>query len=176
MRNVFFILISVLLIFAIWFVYSVGFFKPVEIREETVGPLTLIYKEHVGPYHEIIDAISAVETWAKEKKISCRRTFGEYLDNPEVIEHDRLRSLGGCVTETAVEELPAEFKSKTVPEKKYVVGSFHGAPMIGPFKVYPKLNQYFASHNLKQASSSIEVYEMVTEKELLTKYFIEVLP
>lgn len=160
--------------FLVWFIYSVGFFKPVEIRQEKIGPLLLLYKEHVGPYHEITDAISAVESWAKEKKISCRRTFGEYLDDPQVVEHERLRSLGGCVVESEVNDLPADIKLKTLPEKNYVVGLFHGAPMIGPYKVYPQINEYFSKEKLQQGSSVIEIYEMINDKDLLTKYLFEI--
>ena len=175
-RKFILVLFSLLFVFLIWFSYKVGILKSVEIRQEKAGPLMLVYKEHVGPYHEIIDAISAVETWAKENKISCRKTFGEYLDDPQVVEHDRLRSLGGCVVDLTIETLPADLKFKSVPEKNYVVGLFYGAPMIGPYKVYPKASEYFSAHGLKQSSSVIEIYEMMNEKELLTKYLFEILP
>lgn len=177
-KNIFFTLIVVILGFGIWFIYSVGIFKTVEVREETGPSMILLYKEHTGPYHKIIDAISAVEDFAKEKKLSCRKTFGEYLDNPEVVEHDRLRSLGGCVLDLPVtglnEILPSDIKSKEISEKKYVVAEFYGAPMIGPYKVYPKLDEYFHTHNLKRSNSVLEIYEMVSEKELKTKYFVEI--
>ncbi len=157
-----------------WFIYSAGFFKPLEIRQEKMGAMIFLYKEHVGPYHEITDAISAVESWAKDKKIPCRKTFGEYLDNPQIVEHERLRSLGGCIVDSAVTDLPADIKVKTTHEKDYVVGLFHGAPMLGPYKVYPKMSEYMVKNNLKQGPSVIEIYEMITEKELLTKYLFEI--
>ena len=178
MRNIFFTVIFLVVAFLIWFVYSVGFFKTVEIREEKLSGMILLYKEHVGPYHNIIDAISAVENFAKEKKWPCRKTFGEYLDNPDAVEHDRLRSLGGCILEAPVadlaSQLPADIKVKELPEKNYVVGIFYGAPMVGPYTVYPKLDEYAHSHNLKRSGSTLEIYEMVSEKDLMTKYLVEI--
>ncbi len=179
MKNIFFTVIFLVVAFLIWFVYSVGFFKTVEIREEKVSSMTLLYIEHVGPYHKIIDAISAVERFAKDKKWPCRKTFGEYLDNPDVVEHDRLRSLGGCILEVPIAELasqlPADIKFKELPEKNYVVGTFYGAPMVGPYKVYPKLDEYIHARNLKRNNSTLEIYEMISEKDLMTKYLVEIL-
>ncbi|MEK6774645.1 MAG: GyrI-like domain-containing protein [Bdellovibrionota bacterium] len=177
-KNIFFTICAVLICFVIWFTYNVGFFQSVEIREEQMGPLSLAYKDHVGPYHQIIDAISAVEAWAKEKKIPCKKTFGEYLDDPQIVEHERLRSLGGCVIETPPSDLasglPADIHLKEIPQKNYVVGLFRGAPMIGPFKVYPKMEEYFHNHQLQKGTSIIEIYEMANEKDLLTKYLFEI--
>ena len=46
--------------------------------------------------------------------------------------------------------------------------------MLGPYKVYPKISEYMNSNNLKQGASVIEIYEMINEKELLTKYLFEI--
>lgn len=143
---------------AVYLFFYLGFYKPVDLAVEKRGPTFLLYKTHMGAYHQIGPAISAVETWAKDNKVSCEKTFGEYLDNPQAVDQDRLRSRGGCILQGPLTNPPPEFQYEQRPERQYVVARFSGSPAIGPLKVYPKAQEYIASKRLKTDPAAMEIY------------------
>lgn len=100
------------------------------------------------PFHKILDSLEKVEAWAKDAKVDCSKSFGHFLDDPEVVEHERLRSHVGCIVDQNKTDLPENFKMKTLPAGKYVVADFMGSPAIGPMKVYKKARQYFFDKGL----------------------------
>ncbi len=109
-----------------------------------------------------------------QNNLSCARTFGEYLDNPEAIDQDRLRSRGGCVLSTAYQgKLPDGMHYEERPANRYVVGRFTGSPSIGPFKVYPKIFAYLDSQRLKSTGTNLEVYT-VNGEEVSTEYLFPI--
>lgn len=167
------------LIFILYIMQYTGAFKSVTVGMDQRGPYTLIYKEHTGAYHQIVSAIQNVETWAKENKLKCRLSFGEYFDNPDMVEEGRLKSRGGCLIDPLVPEemlifkkltLPTDFKTDVIPETKAVVALFSGTPGIGPMKVYPKANEFIQKGNLKKKGSVIEIYEVFDHKSMNTTY------
>ena len=138
--------------------FYLGAYKGVEIEVANRGPLHLLYKAHAGAYHQIGDTIREVETLALAQNWDCRQTFGEYLDNPDNVDQDRLRSRGGCILTAKPASLPAGYQYEERPTAKYVVGHFSGSPSIGPFKVYPKVKTYLAEHRLMTTETTIEIY------------------
>jgi AraC family transcriptional regulator len=176
-----------LLIFMLYLFQYTGAFKSVTIGVDQRGPYTLIYKEHTGAYHQIVSKIQDVETWAKVNQLKCRLSFGEYFDNPDMVEEGRLKSRGGCLIDPLVPEeqivlqkliaegkLPAEFKTDIIPETKAVVALFSGTPGIGPMKVYPKAEEFIQKgiNNVpfKKKGSVIEIYEIFDQKSMSTTY------
>jgi effector-binding domain-containing protein len=141
-------------------VIYLGFYKPVDISVERRGPLHLLFKSHNGAYHEIGPTIREIEDWAMNHHLACDKTFGEYLDDPEVMDQDRLRSRGGCILNSEPPILPANFQYEERPRLIYVVGRFSGSPAIGPMKVYPKIKRYIAEHHLKATGAVIETYKI----------------
>lgn len=161
--------------FAVYLVTYVGFFKPVDLKPVTELPaMKLLYKDYTGPYHKMVGTIEAVEKWAKENNIDCSKSFGEYLDNPDVVEEGRLRARGGCIVAEAPQNIPAEFKIMDYPVRKYVSAVFTGAPSIGPMTVYPAVREYMQENRLKSAGSVIEQYEIHNPKDMTTTYFFPV--
>jgi hypothetical protein len=149
----------------IYLYFYLGMTKPVVIDVGERGPFVMVYKEHLGAYHQINATIEAVENWAKDHDLRCELTFGEYLDDPSAVEQDRLRSRGGCIFALRPPvPLPAEFTLEERPAKKYVIGKFEGAPSAGPFKVYPKVREYIELQRLKQSGAVIETYLIRGEK------------
>lgn len=138
--------------------FYLGAYKSVQIEISKRGPLHLLYKPHAGAYHQIGDTIREVETQALAQNLDCTRTFGEYLDNPDSVDQDRLRSRGGCVLTAKPEHIPAEYQYEERPTLDYVVGHFSGSPAIGPFKVYPKVKTYLQEHRLVTTEATIEIY------------------
>tara|TARA_B110001454_G_scaffold219202_1_gene252072 strand:+ start:171717 stop:172250 length:534 start_codon:yes stop_codon:yes gene_type:complete len=153
-----------------WASIKLGFFKDVNIEEKDVPEMHLVYLEHVGPYHKILDALEKVEAWAKQNHVDCSKSFGHFLDDPEVVEHERLRSDVGCVVDQVKPDLPENFKTKTLPAGKYVVAEFLGSPAIGPMKVYKKARQHFIEKGLTPPEDVIEVYHRIDEQTMTTSY------
>jgi len=60
--------------FAIGLGFYLGAQKNVLLSESTSEPMYLVYKEHLGPYHQIEATIESVESWAKSQHIACERT------------------------------------------------------------------------------------------------------
>lgn len=160
--------------FGLFLANYLGAFKGVDISEATQGPFKTVYLEHVGPYHKVNKIIEQVEKYMASQGAPCGRTFGEYMDDPQTVEEARLRSKVGCIVETVPANLPEDFKSGEIPQRKYVVAVFTGSPGIGPLKVYPRVNDYMIKQNLKQTGAIIEIYEIhsITEKNAMTTTYL----
>jgi hypothetical protein len=170
-----------LVIFFLYLFQYTGAFRSVEIAQDTRGPYTVIFAEHIGVYHHIVKKIESVEKWAREQGFSCRLSFGEFFDNPRLTEEGRLRSRGGCLIDTSQPQesalyekvktqLPAEFKTAVIPASPAVVALFTGAPGIGPLKVYPKAEDYMAENRLIKKTNVIEIYEIFNKNSMQTTY------
>ena len=156
------------------FIY-VGGYKPVETEIGDAGPYRLLYKKHLGPYHEIVKTLTDVETWAHAHDEKCELTFGEYLDNPKLVAEDRLESNGGCIVEkTFSKDLPEGFAFREIPKREYLMATFDGAPSIGPLKVYPKADKIMRHEGLQADGAVIEVYEVLSSKAVKTRYYFPV--
>ncbi len=167
-------LLIAILVYVFYLMNYLGAFRPVVIAEKTDGPMQMIFKSHVGPYHKIVPVIQEVEKWAKDNWIDCTLSFGEYLDNPETTEEARLRSNGGCLVKQIPANLPEGFQSKTIPEKKYVTALFEGSPGIGPMKVYPKVYEYAQEQRIALEETVMEVYQIHSEESMTTVYYFPV--
>lgn len=179
-HTIFAIGIGMLIFFLYLFQYT-GAFKSVTIAVDQREPMQIIYKDYTGPYHKIVSTIEEVEKFVKSKGLKCRLSFGEYFDNPDLVEEGRLHSRGGCVVDKLVPEeikiadglksaLPADFKFDTIPATKAVVAIFSGAPGIGPMKVYPKAEKFIQEEKLQKKGSVIEIYEIFEKNEMQTTY------
>jgi effector-binding domain-containing protein len=174
-RYIVFLTFSSLVVFTVSLSIRLGAFKQVEIFEATRGPVALVFKPHIGAYHKINSVIKEVEAWAIKEDLPCQRTFGEYIDDPKTNDESRLRSNGGCVLDgveslTRKEALPKNYQIKILEQKNYVIARFSGSPAIGPFKVYPEVEEYFKSQRLKMSGPVIEIYSILNDKEALTEY------
>lgn len=166
-------LVAVLLVvvtIAVWLFYYLGAFKSVDITETERGPMKMIYKDHTGSYHKIVTVIEDVEKWAKSNNIDCSESFGEYIDDANVVEEARLRSRGGCIVKDIPANLPEGFKSREIPLRKYVQAVFEGSPGIGPIKVYPKAETYLKDRQWALDGAVIEIYVIHSEKAMTTTY------
>ncbi len=152
-----------------------GSFKEVSLSEGERGPFKQVFKKHVGAYHKIVPVLEEVETWAKANGEACRLTFGEFIDDPDLIAEDRLRSSAGCMVEKKWDlVLPAGFGYREIPAHLFVVAEFDGAPSIGPIKVYPRAKDYIAAHNYKQIGPTYEIYEILAPDKVKTTYLFPV--
>lgn len=159
---------------ATYLYFHLGMMKPVSVTIEKRGPFELLFKQHMGPYHQIGGTIKEVEDWVGDHHLRCAQTFGEYLDNPELMDEDRLRSHGGCILSKPLPTPPpADFQAQHRPEKSYAVGHFEGSPAIGPYKVYPKVRKYLSEHHLKSSAPVIELYTIQGD-QMTTEYLFTI--
>ena len=150
--------------------WRTGFYKEVHITSGELGPFHLVYKEHLGPYHKIPPVIKEVEEAMENIGNKCSLAFGRYLDDPKTVDHDRLRSHGGCAFNQPLSHPTSSFKQEQIPRKEYVIATFNGSPSVGPFKVYPKVEEWFKKFGYKQTGSVIELYQTLEDGSVLTKY------
>ncbi|MGZ3770591.1 MAG: AraC family transcriptional regulator [Bdellovibrio sp.] len=174
MKYVLFFVLVAIISFSLFLANYLGAFKGVDISIAQQGPLKTVYMEHVGPYHKVNKIIEKVETYMKSRGITCGRTFGEYLDDPQTVEEARLRSKVGCIVENPPPNLPEELKVGEIPARKYVVAVFTGSPGIGPLKVYPRVSDFMVKNNLKQTGAVVEIYEIqsIKEKNAMTTTYL----
>jgi effector-binding domain-containing protein len=173
MRKLLFFILSSVAVFAATVFFRLGGHKPVALNLEERTEMHFLYKEHFGAYHKINDVLTQVEAYAAKNNIPCPQTFGEYLDDPRMIEERRLRSNGGCVL-TATAGASDGYLYKTIPARQWLVAKFEGAPSIGPMKVYPKAEEYMKEHGFKLSGPVIEVYTVKGAQEARTEYLFPV--
>lgn len=164
--------------------WKLGAFREVAIATQEDGPFHVLSKEHLGPYHKIADVILEVEAWARSQGEPCTRSFGEFFDDPERTDEDRLRSRGGCILnksapadiEALKSKLPANYNLTTIDQRLYAIATFDGAPSLGPVKVYPKVLEYVSLNRLEIKGAVIEIYEIHSERSGSTRYLFPVVP
>jgi len=159
--------------FGIYLYRHLGLSQPVEITQGPRGPLLFLFKDHRGPYHEIGPVIREVELWALNKNVPCSKTFGQFLDDPQAVDQDRLRSRGGCVLSVLPNGMaPEGFNVLKILERGYVIAKFRGSPAAGPMTVYPKVKKYFEEHRLVYPPTVIEIYSIDGES-VETEYLFQ---
>lgn len=173
------ILITVSVVISI--MYRLGSFRGVEIAQtDAAGTYLILSREHMGAYHGIAAVITEVETWARAQGEPCLLTFGEYQDNPETVDEDRLRSRGGCIVsskEKADElkkDLPAGTTLTELKIDKAITASFDGSPSIGPLKVYPRVFEQMKRLDLVSSGPVLELYEVLSPTSGRTRYVFPV--
>ncbi len=161
--------------------YRLGAFKDVQIERRFDGPYFVVSKDHMGAYHKIAAVITEVETWAKANGEPCSLSFGEYYDNPETVDEDRLRSRGGCITsndnvKTIASNglLPPSYSTSTIDHRDALVASFDGSPAIGPWKVYSKVMADMKTLDLELNGPVLEIYEILSATSGRTRYIFPV--
>jgi AraC family transcriptional regulator len=170
-----------------------GSFKPVVIeRKSANAPLVVLLRDHLGAYHKIATVITDVEIWARANGEPCKITFGQYFDNPEQVDEDRLKSRGGCVlsspesienlkkrinegTESGADgESKSGLKIDTIEIPDALIAEFDGAPSLGPIKVYPKVFEMMKQLDLQSSGPVLELYEVTDVNAGRTRYIFPV--
>lgn len=150
--------------------------KEVSFVAKEAGPFATLYVKHTGPYYKIAEKIDYVEKWAKANGVNCERTYGKYIDDPKTVDEDRLQSEGGCFVAHIPEGVTPQdgMFIGELPRRKYLVGTFNGAPSVGPYTVYPKAFDWIENNSATLDGPILEVYDVVNEKEVLTEYLFPI--
>lgn len=174
-KHTIFAVLAGLVLFASYLIFYVGAFQGVKISDGEAPPFVLLGKAHVGAFHKIVPVIEEVETWAKAHQIDCTQSFGLYRDDPRQTEEGRLQSFGGCwVAAAPTLALPQEFHVETWDQPYFVKAVFEGSPGIGPYKVYPKVEDYISEKGFRKLPGVLEVYVIHSQKEMTTTYYFPV--
>ena len=169
---------TVVVVISILLAY-LGFFRKMESSEVVREATPIIYREHKGAYHKINEDITEVEKWASSESLPCKYTFGEYLDDPNIVEEARLRSNAGCILDTSVPlnvptKRPTQMQVGAIPAGAYLQVVFEGSPAIGPYKIYPFANGYFKEKGWGKPSRSYEIYEILSSEDMRTTYLFPI--
>jgi hypothetical protein len=173
LKNILGALVLSLLTVGIFLFFRTGAHKSVAIEDSKIPDFQFFYVEHVGPYHEIMPKLTFVEDKFKALDITCPRTFGLFLSDPEKVNHDRLKSQVGCafsIDETPNLFAPIEGVSETfyplpitskdqLSRVKCYKGVFKGSPSLSAIKVYPKIKERASEQGVKLFTPALEVYE-----------------
>lgn len=155
-------------------VVRLGGFKTVVIAEAEAGPWKTVSKHHLGAYYKIAPVIDEVEKYVRSHGRPCTLTFGQFLDDVDRVPEDRLNSNGGCIVEEALDTLPEGYVNGAIGKRRFVVGEFAGAPSIGPLKVYPRARRYMTQHLLTLDGPVIEMYQVMDDKSVITRYYFPI--
>ena len=149
----------------IWGSYNLGAFKDVKLEKGMAGPFLLYGVRHEGAYYEISKKIYEIETWAKSTGLPCEETFGLYLEDPYIVENERLLSYGGCLTRPEnYEQIQSKQNSISnlemihINQNQFTLGSFEGSPWIGPYKVYAKAKKFAEDDTNLSLFPALEIY------------------
>ncbi len=172
-----------LLIFSILIIlfFKTGAYKSVKVMKTKPPQLHMFYIKNTGPYHQIVEKIQKVEKIFKNLQFPCKKTFGHFLSDSKIIDHNKLLSHVGCAfykTETkklpqlikGVEEKFFGLKSK---EKICYKGTFKGSPSLSGIKIYPKLYKLAQQDKVKLKPDSLEVYTVDGDKVTTDVYLCE---
>jgi AraC family transcriptional regulator len=177
MKTLLAFVVLAILAMALGLLIYLGAFKSVTITTAEAGPYKVVYKTHLGAFHKIVPDIEEVERWATSHGEACISSFGEYLDDPSIVDEDRLHSNGGCLVNgdwSGAGRLPEGLLYREITPRLYAIAEFDGAPSIGPQKVYPRVSTYLAAQSLKTDGPVIEIYERMPGAQLRTHYHFPV--
>lgn len=176
MRHIVSFTFSLIIALLAYLFFHLGAYKSVSVELKEQGPLLMVYKEHIGPYHKIVPLIEEVEKWAKLKNEPCVKSFGEFLDDPKSVEQERLRSHAGCIISKVIPELPEGYKTQEVPRQLFLYAVFDGSPAIGPYKVYIKAAKFMEENAYLPNGSVFEIYEILPNNKMTTEYYFKIKP
>ncbi len=170
--------ISIILIsLAIVLFIRTGSFKSATIEKASIPKYQIYFKKHIGPYHKIIKSLNEVEEAMKNLNFKCSKTFGYFLSDPEVVDHEKLVSLTGCIYET--HEAPQLLVPPDGIETDFIggeencyKGTFTGSPSLTAFKVYPKLKEAALKDKKPLNTAALEIYEVTGRDSVTTSVYL----
>lgn len=144
-----------------------GLFYKIKLSEKIVGPFTLVYEEHIGPYNKIGPVIDKIYYSLLEDKVLSSQGFGIYYDDPKKTEEDELRSIGGCLISDSSYLPNDKYKVLELNPAKAIVAEFpyknKTSLFLGVLKFYPAYTKYIKKNNL-EPKEIMEIYDMPNHK------------
>ncbi len=114
---------------------------PMDVRIQTMAPMTVAFIRHIGPYEteSIAKAWEKLLTWAKARGLLGPRSLkvGISRDNPEVTARDKLR-YDACISTDRPFQPEGEIGKQELPAGEYAVVT-HKGPYEGLYEMYDRL-------------------------------------
>ena len=166
------ILVSVIAFFlaapsllVVWLAWT-GFFTEVKVSETSLGPLVMVYEEHIGPYKGTDDVIKQISDLLKKDNIETSKSFAIYYDDPKITSLDSLHSIAGKIIEpsdtTKIKSAGSMYKIMHFPAKRYAIAEIKNRGALSAFagsvKVYAALDR-FLKENEYPPSPTLEIYD-----------------
>ncbi len=129
--------------------------KPYEILTKTTQNMTLLYFEHTGSYDQIGTALAKLAEYATPKGITGNMV-GIYLDDPEIVRAESLRSEIGIVVPYGL--MPdSGYGIQEIPARKVVYAIIKG-PYADIAKEYPYIMEWMGKKGYKMNAPMTEIY------------------
>jgi len=146
--------------------FSAGIFDKIEIAVTEFGPLTVLCRDHRGPYRDIRRDVRDVYRYLVEKRaILPQKGFAEFFDDPQKTREQDLRSIGGYCTDSLLANVPPPYSARVIPRSQCIVGTFplrsFLSAMIGPMKFYSGV---LKTLERETAGPAIEIYDVPAKK------------
>jgi DNA gyrase inhibitor GyrI len=163
--------VLIVAVFVIAFAAWMGAFRSVTVTEKDAGPFVYAYEPFTGPYSKTQPAFDRVSAAVKAEGLSDDKGIGVYLDNPDLVPAEKLRSECGILIQglnaEKVTELSKRLKVKRIEAGRFLYAEFPYRNalsfMFGPVKVYPAFSQAVKEKGYKPAYS-IELYDSSSGK------------
>ncbi|NPE27334.1 hypothetical protein HNV12_05015 [Methanococcoides sp. SA1] len=165
------IIIVILILVVLAFLVNCGlFFKP-KVTTKNMGPLKIVYKDHVGPYQETGKIQDEIYHYLlNDQNLETYKGIGIYYDNPKKVAQDQLRSKSGCIIEQKDVNKKIDlgnYDEMTIDKQEMIYAEFpfksKMSIMLGIMKVYPLLQKYCEENGL-MFRESIELYDVPNKK------------
>jgi hypothetical protein len=148
---------------------AAGVFDEVVMSVGEQGPFCLVYREHTGPYREVTAVLLDVRRYLKDKRsVTSSKGFARFLDNPQKVSPQHLRSIAGCITDSLLPDVQLPYKTDIFPGTRAVTGAFPVrtflSQLIGPLKFYPRLFRFLSQEKLQGDGSVMEIYDKAAKK------------
>ena len=169
-----------LVVIALFGWYS-GFFTGVTVEVKELGPIYVVYEDHIGEYTETGQIREKLYGMLWDDGIDNYKDFGIYYDDPGLSNTKEMRcKVGRVIEQNQVPELD-EFKDKyklfVLQRQKVAIIKYPYVNLfslyVGIYKSYPKLREYAVSNNytdgpiieILDESKDIQFILPLTERE-----------
>lgn len=154
-----------------WTLLWMGTFNKVWVKDIKTGPYKLVVTDVVGPYQNVKGPMDKVYYFLLENGIETHHGAGIYLDKPQSVPAEELRSkVGSIINENdfaKLENLDMDYQILDLPESSRIRTEFiyrnQFSFIIAVMRAYPALNSYMSDHHLV-GGPVMEIYDMDNSK------------
>jgi len=180
MKKILFITVIVIVGILIGIYAYLGGFTKVEVRIEEQGGEVLVYENMKGDYKNTGKVLEKIYySLLNDDKIETYKGFGYYLDNPDEVSKEDLRSEIGVILEPKdydkIPELEKKYLVRTFPKKEYIVTEFPYKNMASIYmniiKAYPAVFAFFDKGGYQWDGGTLEIYDMPAKKTFFRSDF-----
>lgn len=146
--------LPLLIVFAWWG----GFNRVAIVPEQTRGPYTYAYLEHVGDYAKLPDEQAKVGKALIAAGIARGNAITVLYSNPDVVKVSERRARVGYLVPEA-SRVPEPLGLDTLPVRTVLLAQVRAAVLLAPSKAYQALDGYLQARGQGIRMPTVEIYE-----------------